>query len=126
MRTISLFVLAACSSTSPSPAAMPQSTAVCSDLACLQANEGKVIDVDGTFVFPPEAAPKGQHFYRLTLGDGTNVVLHQHHAKLTREIDGKHITARGIYYKHPIPERYRIIQAVADPYLVEIYDITVR
>jgi len=38
---------------------MPQSTAFCPDLACLQANEGKVIDVDGTFVFPFEAAPKG-------------------------------------------------------------------
>ncbi len=105
---------------------MPHSTAACTDLACLQANEGKVIDVDGTFVYPPDAARKGAHFYRLTLRDGTSLVLHPHHAKLTRDIDGKPITSRGVYYKHPIPERYGIIQAVADPYLVEIYDITVR
>jgi hypothetical protein len=121
-----LLVLAACSSTSTPPAAMPRSTATCSDLACLQANEGMVIDVAGTFAFPPEGAPRGRHFQRLTLGDGTSVVLHPEHAKLTRAIDGKQITARGIYYKHPIPERYGIIQAIADPYLVEIYDVTMR
>ena len=128
MRTIStLFVaLAACSSKGTPPPAMPQATAACTDLACLKANEGKVIDVDGTFVFPPDPTRKGLQLYRLTLADGTSLVLHQKHARLTRDIDGKHITARGVYYGHPIPERYGIFQAVADPYLVEIYDVTVR
>ena len=104
---------------------MPSATATCSDLACLDANAGKVIDVDGTFVFPPDPARKGQHLYRLALADGTSLVLHAKHAKLTKDLDGKRITVRGVYYKHPIPERYGIIQAVADPYLVELYDVTV-
>ncbi|MDQ3334020.1 MAG: hypothetical protein M4D80_02585 [Myxococcota bacterium] len=119
-------LLGACSSAKTPQPAMPTATATCSDLACLDANEGKVIDVEGTFVFPPDPKRKGQHLYRLTLADGTSMVLHAKHAKLTADIDGKRITARGVYYKHPMPERYGIIQAVADPYLVELYDVVVR
>lgn len=90
-----------------------------------------MIDVDGTFAFPPDPKRKGQHLYRLVLADGTSVVLPHPktdamRVKLAREHDGKRITARGIYYKHPIPERYGIIQAVGDPYLVELYDVAVR
>jgi hypothetical protein len=123
-------VFVGCSASSskppPPPPQIPHPDATCDTLACLQAFEGKVIDVEGTFVFPPNPKRKGQHLYRLTLKDDTSVVLYQHPAKLTRDIDGKRITARGVYYKHPMPERYGIIEATASPYLVEVYDIVVR
>lgn len=122
-----LVTLIGCASSSrPPPAAIPQATAVCQDLACLEANVGQVIDVEGTFVFPPNSKRKGQHLYRLTLADGTSVVLHERHAKLTRDIDGKRVVARGVHDKHPLPDRYNIIEAVGDPYLVELYDVVVR
>ncbi len=105
---------------------MPKATATCTDLACLEANEGNVIDVDGSYVFPPDPQRKGQHLHRLTLADATSMVLHAKHPKLTKDIDGKPITARGVFYKHPVPDRYNIIQALADPYLVELYDVVVR
>jgi hypothetical protein len=121
-----LLALAGCAGTStpkPPPAAM----ATCSDLACLQANEGKVIDVEGTFAFPPDANRKGTAQYKLALADGTVVVL-KRDARLTPALDGKSIVVRGKVYASPerIPDEYGIIQSTANPYLVELYAVTAR
>lgn len=101
--------------------------ATCTDLPCLQANEGKVIDLEGTFAFPPDPKRKGRNQYKLALADGTEVVL-KRDDRLTPALHGKRIVVRGKVYANPgnIPDEYGIIQATPNPYLVELYAVTPR
>lgn len=130
MKSIELlftFALTSCSSATPppTPVVIPQATAHCTDLACIEANEGKVIDFEGTFAFPTDPKRKGQHLYRLNLADGTSVILHAEARKqLTKDRDGQRLTIRGIVYSvKNIPDKYGIFQAMAAPYCVELYDV---
>lgn len=109
---------------------MPQPTARCLDLACLEANEGNVVEVEGTFAFPRDPRRKGQHLYRLSLTDGTSLVLPappagEFRRRLSRDNDGKQLTVRGRIYTKTIPEQYGIIERTADPYCVELFDVKV-
>jgi hypothetical protein len=126
MRTIDFVffaVVASCSSR-PSPVKpVTEAAARCTDLGCITANEGKVIDLDGTFAFPTDPTRKGKHLYRLVLADGTSVVLHAKHEKLEKQRDGQPMTVRGVVYTDAIPERYGIIARTSDPYCVEVYDV---
>lgn len=99
----------------------------CTDLPCLQAHEGEVIDLEGTFAFPPDPKRKGGSQYKLALADGTEVVL-KRDERLTPALDGKRIVVRGKAYANPgsIPAEYGIIQATPNPYLVELYAVTPR
>jgi hypothetical protein len=102
----------------------------CSERACLEANEGDVIDIAGTFVFPPDRKRKGQHRYTLSLVDGTKVILPNPkddatRAQLSRANDGKRVTVRGRIYTRNIPDRYGIIARTADPYVVELFAVTI-
>jgi hypothetical protein len=131
-KAVLLAVVVGCAS----PAAVApavQASAACGDRACLEAHEGKAIDVEGTFRFPEDPERKGKHRYRLVLGDGTAIMLpHPKElgamgAKLSRDHDGKRLVARGLVYVKPmnIPEKYGIIQSTADPQLVELYDVKI-
>lgn len=115
-------LVVSCSSSSPPPAP-PHATGSCSDLACIEANEGKVIDLAGTFMFPADPKRKGKHLYRLLLADGTSVVLHARHEQLTADRDRQQLTVRGIVYTKVIPDRYGIIQRTSDPYCVELLTV---
>jgi len=86
-------------------------------------NEGKVIDLAGTFAFPADPKRKGRHLYRLNLDDGTSVVLHPRHEQLTKDRDGQHITVRCIVFTKMIPEKYDIIERTSDPYCVELFAV---
>lgn len=99
----------------------------CRDLACIQANEGQVIDLDGLFASPPDPSRKGASQYKLTLSDGTEVVL-KRDERLTRALDGQRIVVRGKAYANPanIPDDYGIIQSTPNPYLVELYAVAPR
>ena len=125
---VGLLALTSCAGTSaPKPAPAPAAMASCSDFACLQTNEGKVIEVEGTFAFPPDRTRKGTSQYKLALHDGTVVVL-KRDDRLTLALDGKRIAVRGKVYASPerIPAEYGIIQATPNPYLVELYAVTLR
>lgn len=100
----------------------------CSARACLEANEGEVIDIAGTFVSPPDRTRKGQHRYTLALADGTKVILPNPKDDATRATlspasDGKRVTVRGRIYTRNIPDRYGIIASTADPYVVEMFTV---
>jgi hypothetical protein len=122
-----LLGLAGCAGTSTPKPPPPAAMTTCTDLACIRANEGKVIDLEGTFAFPPDAKRKGTAQYKLALADGTVVVL-KRDARLTPALDGKSLVVRGKVYASPqrIPDEYGIIQSTANPYLVELYDVTAR
>ena len=135
-RTIDLVCVLALASCAGAPAplsdppplsAPPHAMTTCTDLSCLQANEGKVIDLEGTFASPPDPKRKGGSQYKLVLADGTEVVL-KRDPRLTPALDGKHIAVRGKVYANPgnIPDEYGIVQATPNPYLVELHDVTSR
>lgn len=120
MKRVLLLALVACGSKPKPPITIADPVAAtCDKRECLAAFEGKTIAVLGTFVFPTDPTRKGPHLYKLVLSDDTTVILPRD-AKLTKALDGKPITVRGVHYKHPIPDRYGIIQATAEPYLVEL------
>lgn len=99
----------------------------CNDLACIEANEGQVIELEGVFAFPPDPSRKGTSQYKLALSDGVEVVL-KRDERLTPALDGRRIAVRGKVYANPanIPDRYGIIQSTRNPYLVELYAVTPR
>lgn len=82
-----------------------------------------MIDLAGTFRFPSDPRRKGQHLYRLLLADGTSVVLHAKHERLTSDRDRQRLTVRGIVYTKIIPDQYGIIQRTSDPYCVELFAV---
>lgn len=116
-----VLVLAGCAATTtPGPPAMT----TCTDLACITAHEGSVIDLAGTFAFPPDRNKKGTSQYKLALADGTVVVLRRDE-RLAPALDGQTIVVRGKAYASPerIPDAYGIIQSTPNPYVVEIYAV---
>ncbi len=102
----------------------------CGDLACLQAHEGEVVDLVGTFGFPPDRKRKGQHRFTVTLADGTKVILPNPATDALRETlaadnDRQPVAVRGRIYTRDIPEQYGIIESTADPHVVELFAATI-
>ena len=123
MRVAILVLAIGCASSKPKPAAAPNAVAICGDKRCIETHVGQVIDLAGTFPAASDPKRKGKHMHRVALLDGTSIILHAKHAKLTGDRDGRPIMVRGIVYTTEIPDRYGIIQRTSDPYCVEIYDV---
>jgi hypothetical protein len=117
MRT-TLLLFAACHGSAPQPP-RPPPTASCTDLACLSAHEGEVIELAGTLSLPDDPKRKGHHLHHLVLADGTRVVLDEP-APLAGLADGAQIKLHGRIFVKTIPERYGIIERTAEPYLLEL------
>lgn len=101
---------------------------VCADLACLSQHEGEMIEAEGTFVFPKEKAFARN---KLSLGDGTTIILSQPadeavREKLGADSDGKRMKVQGRIYTKQIPDKYRIVGRGPEPYLVDIAGVTVE
>jgi hypothetical protein len=102
--------------------ASPERPASCADLACLQAHEGELVEIVGTYVFPRK---KAFAHNKLSLSDGTMVIVTSPddggmRAQLSSENDGKRLTVRGRIYVKDIPEKYGIIGRTPDPYLMDV------
>lgn len=130
MRNALVLLLVGCPAPGPTAPVEPPA-ASCTDRPCLEAHEGQLIELDGTFVAPVDPKRKGLHLHKLALADGTLIILdfdrdHPVRAKLSKSNDGKRVTIRGRIFTKEIPERYGIIESTAGPYLLDIVDATVR
>jgi hypothetical protein len=102
----------------------PARPAPCTTRECLEKNEGHVIDVAGTYVFPKERAFAVN---KLALKDGTTIVLSPPEGELrdhfARDHDGLTMIIRGRIFTGMIPEKYDIIGRTTEPYLLELEKI---
>lgn len=98
--------------------------ASCAARECLEENEGRLVDVEGVYVFPTSRALAAN---RLALRDGTTVVLvppkNELRRRFVQENDGVAMVIRGRIFTGLIPERYRIIGRTAEPYLLDLEKI---
>lgn len=94
---------------------------LCTARPCLERHEGRVIDVQGAYLFPRRRAFAVS---KLVLEDDTTIVLSPPDTALRDHFksdnDGVTLRIRGRVFTGPIPESYQIIGRTAEPYLLDI------
>ena len=100
---------------------------VCTQLPCIMDNEGKNIWVEGTFLFPQEIAFAVK---KIVLEDKTEIILTIPKSDLqdlfSLENNGKKLSIKGKVYTDSIPDSYKIIGRLPNPYMVDITKVTFK
>jgi len=100
------------------PAAKSAAPAVCTDLACLKANEGIQVQVRGRYLFPKQ---KKFAQTKVKLTDNTEVVIRAtREGVFAQDNDGATVIVTGTIFTGQIPDRYKIFGRTADPHLLDV------
>mgnify|MGYP001055285795 CR=1 FL=1 len=93
----------------------------CTSLKCIEDNEGKVVQLVGSYEFPKQKAFAQN---KLILGDGTKVIVGgPREGNFVAANDGAEMRITGRVFTKDIPEKYQIIGRNSDPRVLEITEV---